>query len=341
MEAFCDRVDLRFFFEVFRGILLPMSLGEFDIIARYFAKHGLRSDVLLGIGDDAAVVSMPPDRRLVIAMDTIVEGVHFPVGTDPADIGHRALAVNLSDLAAMGAEPSWMTLSLSLPRSDADWLEGFSAGLLTLAQRHNVALIGGDTVKGPMVITVQIAGSVEGDRWLTRGGARPGDVLFVSGRPGEAAAGLALIQSAAPDSAASRHLQQRFLRPEPRVSLGRELRTTATAAMDVSDGLLTDLDKLCAASACGARVELEKVPASAAMRELFDAAKCIDFVLAGGDDYELLFTVSPDRVAAVPSTCTCIGVMTADRSVVCTRDGQPVAISRRGYDHFSASGAAT
>jgi thiamine-monophosphate kinase len=318
-----------------------MNLGEFDIIARYFAKHGARSDVLLGIGDDAAVVATSPDRRLVVAMDTIVEGVHFPVGTDAADIGHRALAVNLSDLAAMGAEPSWMTLSLSLPGSDTKWLEGFSAGLLTLAQRHNVSLIGGDTVKGPMVITVQIAGTVETDRWLTRSGAHPGDLLFVSGTPGEAAAGLALIQGAAPDSAASRHLQQRFLRPEPRVSLGRGLRTIATAAMDVSDGLLTDLDKLCAASGCGARVELEKLPASDAMQALFDAASCVDFTLAGGDDYELLFTMSPDRVAAVPSTCTCIGIVTTDRSVVCTRDGQPVAIPRRGYDHFSASGAST
>jgi thiamine-monophosphate kinase len=318
-----------------------MSLGEFDIIARYFAKHDPRSDVLLGIGDDAAIVTTSPDRRLVVAMDTIVEGVHFPIGTDAADIGHRALAVNLSDLAAMGSEPSWMTLSLSLPRSDSAWLEGFSAGLLTLAQRHNVALIGGDTVKGPMVITVQIAGSIETDRWLTRGGARPGDLLFLSGTPGEAAAGLALIQGGAPDGAASRHLQQRFLRPEPRVSLGRELRTTATAAMDVSDGLVTDLDKLCAASGCGARVELEKVPTSAAMRELFDAASCIDFALAGGDDYELLFTVSPDRAGAVPVSCACIGVMTADRAVVCTREGEPVEILRRGYDHFSANGTST
>ncbi|HEY6643604.1 thiamine-phosphate kinase [Povalibacter sp.] len=317
-----------------------MSLGEFDIIARYFTQADARSDVLLGIGDDAAVVAIPPDRRLVVAMDTIVEGVHFPAGTDAADIGYRALAVNLSDIAAMGAQPSWMTLSLSLPHSAISWLERFSAGLLDLARHHGVSLIGGDTVKGPMVITVQVAGLVETDRWLTRAGARAGDLLFISGTPGEAAAGLASIQQGVPQSAASRHLQRRFLRPEPRVSLGRELRTLASAAMDVSDGLLTDLDKLCAASHCGARVDIDKVPTSAAMQELFDAATCADFALAGGDDYELLFTVSPDRAAAVPASASCIGVITEGTTVSCLRDGQPVTVARRGYDHFSAKEAA-
>jgi len=152
-----------------------MSLGEFDIIARYFAKHDSRRDVLLGVGDDAAVVDAPAGHKLVVAMDTIVEGVHFPIGTDASDIGYRALAVNLSDLAAMGAQPSWMTLSLSLARADEAWLAGFAAGLFELAATHDVALIGGDTVKGPLVVTVQIAGWVESDGWLTRSGARPGD----------------------------------------------------------------------------------------------------------------------------------------------------------------------
>lgn len=315
-----------------------MSLGEFDIIARYFADKGARSDVLLGIGDDAAVIATPADRRLVVALDTVVEGVHFPVGTAAEDIGYRALAVNLSDLAAMGAVPSWMTLSLSLGESDASWLEGFSAGLFDLAQRFDVALTGGDTVKGPLVISVQIAGLVETDRWLTRGGARPGDFVFMSGTPGEAAAGLALIQRGG-DSPAADLLRRRFLRPEPRISLGRQLRPFATAAMDISDGLLTDLDKLCAASGCGAQIDIEQLPVSMAMRELFDVDTGIDFALAGGDDYELLFTVAPADVARVPASCTCIGRIESGAGVVCLRGGRPFDPQRRGYDHFSAKDA--
>ncbi|HEY5807339.1 MAG TPA: thiamine-phosphate kinase [Povalibacter sp.] len=320
-----------------------MSLGEFDIIARYLAKPDSRPDVLLGIGDDAAVVSTPADRRLVVAMDTIVEGVHFPSGTDAADIGYRSLAVNLSDLAAMGAQPAWMTLSLSLPRPDESWLERFSSGLFGLAQCYNVALIGGDTVRGPMVITVQVAGWVEPDRWLARSGARPGDLLFVSGVPGEAAAGLTAIQRALAGEQAA-HLRTRFLRPEPRIELGRELRPFASAAMDVSDGLLADLDKLCAASGCGARVELNDIPTSAAMQACFDAATCVDYALAGGDDYEIIFTVSPGDAGAVsrlPVTCTQIGVITNGSTVECTRDGEPVTVKRRGYDHFDGKASAS
>jgi len=318
-----------------------MSLGEFDIIGRYFAKHDSRRDVLLGVGDDAAVMDVPPGRKLVVAMDTVVEGVHFPAATAAADIGYRTLAVNLSDLAAMGAQPSWMTLSLSLPQATEAWLEGFAAGLFELADAHDVALIGGDTVKGPLVVTVQIAGWVETDRWLVRSGARPGDRLFVSGVPGEAAAGLAVIQKGLPKSDAADHLRRRFLRPEPRVALGRALRPIAGAAMDISDGLLTDLRKLCAASGCGARVDVGALPESTAMRQLFDADTCVDYALAGGDDYEIMFTVPAGRMKdfeAVSSSyvgCTQIGVITAGNEVGCQRGGRPFSVQREGYDHFS------
>lgn len=317
-----------------------MSLGEFDIIAKYFAKNGSRRDVLLGIGDDAAVVDVQAGRRLVVAMDTIVAGVHFPVDTDATDIGYRALAVNLSDLAAMGASPSWMTLSLSLPHADESWLAGFAAGLFELADRYDVALIGGDTVKGPLVVTVQIAGWVEADRWLTRSGAQPGDLLFVSGVPGEAAAGLAAIQQRLPENTFAQHLRRRFLRPEPRVALGKRLRTIASAAMDISDGLLTDLDKLCAASNCGALVDVDSLPKSPAMQQLFDTRACVDYALAGGDDYEIMFTVSPAQAGEIPSpadsgiACTQIGVITGGNQVECVRDGRPFPVKRRGYDHF-------
>jgi thiamine-monophosphate kinase len=321
-----------------------MPLGEFDIIARYFTRHARRADVLLGIGDDAAVLDVRSDRKLVVAMDTIVEGVHFPEQTDAADIGYRALAVNLSDLAAMGAEAAWMTLSLSLPHANEQWLSGFAAGLFELADRHDVALVGGDTVRGPLVITVQVAGWVESERWLTRSGARPGDLLFISGHPGEAAAGLAIVQRQIPAGEAAEALRRRFLRPEPRLALGRHLRTIATAAMDVSDGVLTDVEKLCVASGCGAQLNVDSLPLSAAMRALFDADACVDFALAGGDDYELLFTVPADRVREATTQSllplTQIGVITVGPQVQCLRNGNPYTPDRTGYDHF-ARGATT
>lgn len=322
-----------------------MSLGEFDIIARYFSRRSARGDVLLGVGDDAAVVDSHAGRKLVVAMDTVVEGVHFLRDTDPADIGYRVLAVNLSDLAAMGAEPAWMTLSLSLPGANEQWLDGFARGLFELANEYNVALVGGDTVRGPLVITVQIAGWVEADAWLMRSGAKPGDLIFVSGLPGEAAAGLAVIQRHIPGGESASFLARRFLRPRPRIELGRQLRTVATAAMDVSDGLLTDLETLCVASGCGAQLNLDLLPESAAMRELFEAEVCLQYALTGGDDYELLFTLPADRAPAVLGSphlqqrVTQIGVITAasadGASVQCLRDGKPFRIKRGGYDHFA------
>jgi thiamine-monophosphate kinase len=318
-----------------------MTLGEFDIIARYFAGHDHRADVLLGVGDDAAVLDVGGDRRLVVATDTIVEGVHFPRSIDASAVGYRALAVNLSDIAAMGAEPAWMTLSLSLPEASEPWIEGFAYGLLELAEQHDVALVGGDTVRGPLVVTVQLAGWVEEDKWLTRAGARPGDLLMVSGIPGEAAAGLHVIQQHMPLTETAAQLQWRFLRPRPRVALGRQLRTVATAAMDVSDGLLTDLQKLCAASHCGAVLEIDALPASAAMRELFDEDTTIDYALAGGDDYELIFTLPPDRLSALlaerdPAVpLTTIGIITSGSGVQCKRQGAAFTPRRTGYDHFA------
>jgi thiamine-monophosphate kinase len=314
-----------------------MPLGEFELIARYFAQQPARADVRLGIGDDAAVLDVRADRKLVIAVDTIVEGVHFPVRTNAADIGYRALAVNLSDMAAMGAEPSWFTLSLSLPTSDEHWVAQFATGLFEVAQTHDLMLVGGDTVKGPLVVTVQIAGWVEADRWLTRSGARPGDLVVVSGHPGDAAGGLATLQRALQPSPANSRLQQRFLRPTPRVRLGRELREFATAAMDVSDGLLTDLDKLCAASRCGASIDVDALPISADLRDTFDETSCTDFALAGGDDYELMFTVPREslmRLSNLDVKCTAIGEITADEHVVCRRGAVPFDAKRRGYDHF-------
>lgn len=312
-----------------------MALGEFELIARYFARQPPHPGVRLGIGDDAAVLDVPVGRKLVVAVDTIVEGVHFPAAMSAADIGYRALAVNLSDLAAMGAEPAWFTLSLSMPRSDERWIESFATGLFALADDFDMPLVGGDTVKGPLVVTVQVAGSVESDRWLARSGARPGDVLMISGVPGEAAGGLVSIQQSMAETAAVRQLRSRFLRPTPRVRLGRDLRTIATAAMDVSDGLLADLDKLCAASGCGAEIDVEALPVSAALAATFDAGTCIRYALAGGDDYELLVAIPASHLARAQQLgCTRIGTVTATKEVVCRRGGGVFHPERRGYDHF-------
>src|SRR3974390_1848424 len=260
-------------------------LGEFEIISLFFTRRSKRSDVLVGVGDDAAVIQVPADRRLVAAVDTLVEGIHFPSATHPNDIGYRALAVNVSDIAAMGAEPAWFTLSVSLPTADDQWLEQFAAGMFELADVYGMELVGGDTVKGPLVITVQILGSVEIDRWLTRAGGKPGDLIFVSGVPGEAAMGLALVQHKlqSSDITSSELLRQRFLRPEPRVQLGRRLPACASAAQGVSDGLLTDLSKLCVASGCGAHIDLNTLPRSSAMHSLLTHEAQESFILGGGD----------------------------------------------------------
>jgi thiamine-monophosphate kinase len=325
-----------------------MSLGEFDLIARYFTPAGYSADVLLGVGDDAAVLNVPAGFKLVAAVDTIVAGVHFPFDTNPRDIGYRALAVNLSDIAAMGAQPRWFTLSLCLPSISEAWLAEFASGLSDLAQQFKVQLVGGDTVQGPLNVSVQIMGCVEADRWLTRSGARVGDVIFVSGVPGEAAAGLQLIQQSAAlqslqiEPQHREHLLHRFLRPTPRVELGRALRAHASAAMDVSDGLLTDLKKLCAASRCGAQLELEALPRSTALHAPFNRAQFEQLALSGGDDYELLFTVHPADLLAVEAAmaecdvrCTPIGRVVEGATVSCCRNGHAVIVNDTGYDHFA------
>ena len=317
-----------------------MPLGEFELIARYFSKGATRADVLLGVGDDAALLEVPPDRVLVAAVDTLVEGRHFLADAPADSVGHQALAVNLSDLAAMGAEPAWALLSLSLPDPDEAWLEGFASGLYALAGRHGVAVVGGDTVRGPRVVSVTALGLVERGMALRRDGARVGDLVYVSGWPGEAAAGLELLErghAVAPLD----QLVRRCRYAEPRLALGRALRGVATAAMDVSDGLLGDLGKLCAASGVGARLELERLPVSGELAARHPSCGCERLVLAGGDDYELLFTL-PEQgaeaaAAALARVCAVhrIGRIESQPGVRCLRDGQPVQAGAPGYDHFA------
>jgi thiamine-monophosphate kinase len=317
-----------------------VPLGEFDLIQRYFSRGSTRRDVLLGVGDDAALLEVPAGQALVAATDTLVEGRHFLPGAPPESVGHQALAVNLSDLAAMGAEPAWALLSLSLPDSDEAWLRAFAGGLYALAERHAVALVGGDTVRGPRVVTITALGYVEPGLALRRSGARSGDRVYVSGWPGEAAAGLAALRHGVQFEATDT-LVRRYLYAEPRVALGRALRGLASAAMDVSDGLLGDLGKLCNASGVGARLDLAGLPVSDELARRHARGDCERFVLSGGDDYELLFTVpagAATRVAevAMPGVpLHCIGEIAARPGVRCVRDGREVAVEEGGYDHFA------
>lgn len=324
-----------------------LSLGEFELIDRFFMRRGKAHDgqpgVILGIGDDAAVLALPPGTELVASVDTIVAGRHFLEGTDPRAIGHRALAVNLSDMAAMGATPAWATLALSLPNADPAWLEGFSAGFLDLADAGGVSLVGGNTTRGPLTVSVQILGHVPRGAALRRSGARDGDVLAVTGTLGDAGAGLAFSAHPPADSrAAVLELIERFEYPSPRVEFGVAARGIATAAMDLSDGLVGDLPKLARASGLAAHVAVERLPLSDALRASASAAQARDWALAAGDDYELLLAVPAPRYTELQSvaaqlnlTLTAIGELRSGSGVTWSLNGRSFLPASRGYDHFA------
>ena len=316
-------------------------IDEFDIIERYFTREHHDPDIVLGVGDDAAVLAI--DGLMAVTVDTLVEGVHFPHGMAPHLLGHRLMAVNLSDLAAMGAEPRWATLALTIPSADELWLDGFSRGLFELANRFGVGLVGGDLTRGPLTVTLQLMGRVERASMLTRGGGNLGDDVYVTGTLGDSAAGIALIMERedAADGSAAAALEQRFYRPMPRVAEGRALGPLASAAIDVSDGLLADLGHICEASGCGAVIDVERVPLSAELLSLFPPQVALGHALAGGDDYELCFTAAPSRaqeieaaLEALGTSAQRIGQLVAGQGVVCRRDGEAFEPPARGYRHF-------
>ena len=327
------------------------NLGEFALIQRFFMRHSAASDsgsaapsgVILGIGDDAALLDMPPGTELVAAVDTIVAGRHFPEGADARSIGHRALAVNLSDFAAMGATPAWATLALTMPSVDAAWLERFAAGLLDLADANGVALVGGDTTRGPLTISVQLLGHVPRGAALRRSGARAGDLLAVTGTLGDAGAGLEFVGAVLPETRpAALELIRRFEYPAPRVRFGLAARGIATAAMDLSDGLVGDLPKLAQASGLAAHVSVERLPMSEAMRAVVPAAQALAWALAAGDDYELLLAVPAPRYAELAAAAgqlnlrlTTIGELRAGGGVTWSLNGGDFVPGVRGWDHFA------
>lgn len=322
-----------------------MAPGEFDLIARYFSRLGAeRPDVRIGVGDDGAVVMPPSSRELVVVTDSLLEGVHFPPGSPAASIGHRAFAVNLSDLAAMGAHPAWGLLALTLPSADEEWLAQFSRAAGDLCRKHGVALIGGDTTRGPLSITVTLVGIVPIGVALERKGGQPGDAVFVSGSPGDSAAGLALEQGRlhVADPLSAQILRDRFLFPTPRCDIGVALRGLASACIDVSDGLGGDLEKLCAASGCGAELDAAALPVSEALLAAMGREAAREYALTGGEDYELLFTVPLARLGAMTNAVarglgpvTRIGSLVAGKGVKVFARGGVMQFSGSGFDHFA------
>jgi thiamine-monophosphate kinase len=325
------------------------NVGEFELIDRYFVRRaaalrGAESGVVVGIGDDAAVLALPRDTELVAAVDTIVAGRHFPETTEARSIGHRALAVNLSDLAAMGATPAWATLALTVPNADPAWLQPFSAGLLELADAHQVVLVGGDTTRGPLTVSVQILGHVPRGGALRRSGARAGDLLAVTGTLGDAGAGLAFVADAPTSAprAAVQWLIERFNYPSPRVQFGLAARGIASAAMDLSDGLVGDLPKLARASGLAAHIAVDRLPLSDAMRAAVPLNQARDWALAAGDDYELLLAVPPPRyreleaaAAQLNLTLTEVGELRDGSAVTWSLNGRVFQPASQGFDHFA------
>jgi thiamine-monophosphate kinase len=316
--------------------------SEFELIARYFTRPA--RNAVLGVGDDCALVRVPTDLALAVTTDMLVEGTHFLRGSDPAKLGHKALAVNLSDLAAMGADPRWATLSLALPDADEAWLERFAHGLFDLAGRYGVDLIGGDTTRGPRAISITALGTLPPALALRRDGARAGEDIWLSGSTGDAALGLAHLQGRVRlAEAALQDCLVRLETPVPRVALGRRLRGVASAAIDVSDGLVADLGHILERSRLAAEVWIDKLPQSRALVECQDAALARTCVLGGGDDYELLFAAPAQRRGAILTlagdlglTLTRIGRTLSGAPTVSLLDeaGRPIPVQASGFDHF-------
>ena len=327
-----------------------MALSEFDLIARYFKQSGLAADpalhpgVALGIGDDCALLNIAAAEQLAVSMDVLVETVHFPAGAPAALIAERALAVNLSDLAAMGARPLGFTLGLTLPRVDEAWLQSFSNGLRESALRYRCPLLGGDTTRGPLQIAIQVHGTLPVGTALTRSGAKAGDEVYVSGTLGRAGLALSVLQNTLPAANAGQRaeLLSAYYQPQPRLALGSALRGIASAAQDVSDGVLADLGHIARSSNVAMQLCAAAIPVASVVSALRESAAALELALTAGDDYELVFTAAPDEHAAVLAAAvsagvkvTRIGTVVAGHGMeVRTADGNVLHFARQGFQHF-------
>ncbi len=315
-------------------------MDEFDIIAKYFATRTLtRPDVIIGSGDDCAILEIPSQQQLAVSIDTLISGVHFPLDTPAFDIGYKSLAVNLSDLAAAGAEPAWVTMSLSLPEANSDWLDNFAKGFFKLANQFNMQLIGGDITRGPILsITIQVHGFVPKHKALLRKGSQIGDLIYVTGTLGDAGLALQLLKA---KLSVSHDLLLRLNQPSPRVAAGLALRDIASSAIDISDGLIADLNHILERSQVGASIELQNIPFSMDLQNT-DYNTAIHLALSAGDDYELCFTVPVDRedklnIAFKDIDCGYkkIGVIDAQRGLrLINKDGSLFDFEKIGYKHF-------
>ena len=320
-------------------------MKEFELIKNFFIQQAVtRKDVVLGIGDDCALVRAPEQQNIAVTTDTLVAGVHFPHSTAPRAIGHKAIAVNLSDLAAMGAKPSWISLAITLPEIEENWISEFCAGVFELCEYYNVELIGGDTTQGPLSITVTAQGLVPINSHLSRSGAKSGDWLYVTGEIGDAALALQHInEKVIIEDVFKDQILTKLDYPKPRVLAGQTLRNYASSAIDISDGLISDLGHICQASNVGANIVLDALPLSTVMKETLSIEDAITLALSGGDDYELLFTVAEDNKVGMETTLahsgtkvTCIGQINASKTITTTLNSKPVAINVTGFEHFSA-----
>lgn len=320
-------------------------MKEFDVIENFFLTRSYqRRDVELGIGDDCAITSVPEGQNLVTTTDTLVENVHFSAGTSARAIAHKAVAVNLSDLAAMGAEPAWLSLSLSVPQIDNDWLNDFSSTLHELTEYYSIQLIGGDTVQGPLSITITAQGFVPKEQALTRFRAKPGDWIYVTGTLGDAGLGLQLQNSNKPALLHHRNfLVNRLNYPTPRVLAGTTLRRIANSCIDISDGVISDLKHILFASQCGAVLQVDQLPLSEAMMESVSESEAIRLALTSGDDYELLFTIPEEQkghldvaLANCNVSATCIGQINGVAEKLELKRGAEIySIDSEGFQHFA------
>ena len=318
-------------------------MREFDLIDRYFS--GLtptQTSVKCGIGDDAAVIDISPEQELLVSVDTLVEGVHFFSTATAFDIAYKSLAVNISDIAAMGGEPRWATLALTLPGIDTDWLQGFADGFVELANKYSVCLIGGDTSQGPLSVTVQIMGTVKKGKSILRSGARAGDLIYVSGSLGTAGLAYSCLVKNIDEQSISSECYERLYRPVPRVELGKMLNGLANAAIDISDGLSSDLNHVLISSGVAAEIKLDKIPLCKDVAILEDKELVWKLALAAGDDYELCFTIPADhrtelekRVKNLNYPITCIGKIVKGEDISWLQEnGDDAELDLEGYQHF-------
>ena len=317
-----------------------MAISEFGLIERFFNQQTCKnSNIRLGIGDDCALLSVPDGYELAVTTDTMVENVHFFAGTDPEKLGYKLLAVNLSDLASMGAQPVAVTLALTLPKVDESWLTAFSKGFFQLANKYSVDLIGGDTTSGPLTMTLQAMGLVPAGLALKRSGAKPGDLIYLTGNPGNAGLGLKIEQGYRCTNAYV--MTRQFHQPEPRINVGLSLRSIATACIDISDGLASDLGHILQASNKGASIAWDKLPLSSEVIKYIQTTGDWQMPLTAGDDYELCFTVPPEKKALFESLSAClectsntIGEIQDRPGLRLYKDNKTETLKAKGFEHF-------